>query len=75
MKTKTPDVLTEKCVKEVEEASVSLDIWTLRKEQHLEFIAKEHKIKTYALLAYSHLHCFMYSFYPIPTESNPFHTG
>ncbi len=44
MKTKTPDVLTQKCVKEVEEASVSLDIWTLSKDQHLEFIAKEHKI-------------------------------
>ncbi|WP_308600810.1 AraC family transcriptional regulator [uncultured Dysgonomonas sp.] len=44
MKTKTPDLLNEKCVKEVEEASVSLEIWTLNKDQHLEFIAKEHKI-------------------------------
>lgn len=44
MKTKIPDVSTEKCVQDVDETSVSLDIWTLKEGRNFEFIAKENKI-------------------------------
>ncbi len=44
MKTKMPDVSTEKYFKEVDQTSVSLDVWNLEEGLDLEFIAKDHKI-------------------------------
>lgn len=44
MKTKTPDLSTGECIKDVDEISVSLNVWHLKENQKFEFIAVEHKI-------------------------------
>jgi AraC-like DNA-binding protein len=44
MKTKTPDLTSEMYIKDVDEISVSLDVWNLKENQDFEFIARENKI-------------------------------
>lgn len=56
MKTKTHHSLAERYTRDMEEVPVSLDLWHLKKNQNLEFIAREHKI---LLIIKGNLRCFI----------------